>query len=58
MKQKIEGVQLLIRTILTILLLWQVFTHAHWSVGVSLALIFIAIECIGQIYTKYIETYD
>jgi hypothetical protein len=34
----------IIRLMLTVLLLWQVFTHSHWSVGLSLTLLFIATE--------------
>jgi len=37
----------IIRWILTILLLWQVFIHSHWSVGVCITLIFISFELIG-----------
>jgi hypothetical protein len=34
----------LIRCSLSVLLLWQVFLHAHWSVGVCLTLSMVAVE--------------
>ena len=34
----------IIRWILTALLLWQVWVNSHWSVGLSLTLIFLAME--------------
>lgn len=43
---------MIIRIILSILLLWQVWTHSHWSVALSLTLVFIAVEAIEQIYKK------
>lgn len=41
MKGKIQKIG---RWILTILLLWQVWTHSHWSVALSLTLVFITVE--------------
>jgi hypothetical protein len=38
---------LIIRIILTILLLVEVFLHSHWSIGVCLTLITISIEAIS-----------
>ena len=40
-----------IRLLLTVLLLWQVWTHSHWSVALSLTLVFVAAEAV----TKLIE---
>lgn len=33
-----------IRFILTVGLLWQVWAHSHWSVALSLTLVFVAVE--------------
>jgi hypothetical protein len=41
-----------IRIILSILLLWQVWTHAHWSVSLCLTLIFIGLETFIYIVGK------
>lgn len=38
-----------IRYLLTILLLWQVWTHSHWSVALSLTLNALAIETVGEV---------
>lgn len=34
----------IVRWLMTIILLVEVFQHAHWSVGVSLGLVFVAVE--------------
>ena len=36
-----------VRFCLTILLLWVIFHHAHWSVGLALTLLFINVEVLG-----------
>ena len=53
---KIKGY---LRTILSILLLWQVWTHSHWSVALSITLTALSLEVtndnIIKIYNKVIE---
>jgi len=49
MKQdkKKKRIQKTVRWFLSGLLLWQVWTHAHWSVALSLTLIFVGFELIN-----------
>ena len=42
----------LIRITLIILLLWQVWTHSHWSVALTIILLCLAVEA-GARVTKY-----
>jgi hypothetical protein len=36
--------QLIVRSILSVILLWQVWFHSHWSVALSITLICITLE--------------
>ncbi len=45
----------LIRLLLTVCLLWQVYTHAHWSVGVCLTLLVLGREMDGWIVGKIVQ---
>jgi hypothetical protein len=44
--KKIVKISTIIRWILSILLLWQIWTHSHWSVALSLTLLFIYCELV------------
>lgn len=48
-------IQSLVRWILSILLLWQVWTHSHWSVALSLTLIMTTIEGLGLVIIEYLK---
>lgn len=48
----------IVRWILTILLLWQIWTHSHWSVALSLTLIFLTFEWLVWILEKLDEMFD
>lgn len=37
----------LVRWVLTLLLLWQIWTHSHWSVALGLTLMFMSLEAVA-----------
>lgn len=45
----------LIRLLLSLILLWQVWTHAHWSVALCLTLIFVAREFEGYAMGRLVD---
>lgn len=52
---KKENINLITRSIVTIALLVVVFNNAHWSVGLSLTLLFFATELTGYVVDKLIK---
>lgn len=44
-----------IRLFLTVLLLWQVYNHSHWSVALSLTLTFLAFESSSWLVSRNFE---
>lgn len=48
-----KAIQLAVRIIFSILLLWQVWTHSHWSVALSITLIMITIEVFAR-YSRFV----
>jgi len=41
-----------LRFVLTLLLLWQVWANAHWSVALSITLMFVGLEAVGWAFNK------